>query len=78
MSPEDLRALPRRRLALESLRDVLRHEPPSLLKGYLDLGAWICGEPAVDSDFGCADLPILLPLARMRGRYARHFLARAA
>ena len=78
MSPEDLRAVPRRRLALESLRDVLRHEPPSLLKGYLNLGAWICGEPAVDRDFGCADLPILLPLARMRGRYARHFLARAA
>lgn len=78
MSPEDLRAFPRRRLALEGLRDVLRHEPPSLLKGYLDLGAWICGEPAIDSDFGCANLPILLPLVRMRGRYARHFLARAA
>ena len=31
-----------------------------------------------DSDFGCADLPILLPLARMRGRYVRHFLAQAA
>ena len=78
MSPEDLRAYPHCRLAVERLRDVLCLEPPTLLKGYLDLGAWICGEPAVDGEFGCADLPILLPLARMQGRYARHFLARAA
>jgi len=34
--------------------------------------------PAIDAHFGCADLPVLLPLARMRDRYARHFLSRAA
>ncbi len=40
--------------------------------------AWICGEPALDAELGCADLPILLPLARMHTRYTRHFLAQAA
>ena len=76
MSPVDLRVVPRYRLALESLHDALTPPPPALLKGYLNLGAWICGEPAIDAHFGCADLPVLLPLARMRDRYARHFLAR--
>ena len=78
LSPEDFRALPRDRLPIERLCDTLDVAPPSLLRGYLNLGAWVCGEPARDSDFGCADLPILLPLARMRGRYVRHFLAQAA
>lgn len=78
MSPDDLRARPLARVPLEALNDQLAVEPPPLLKGYLDLGAWICGEPALDHDLRCANLPILLPLARMRGRYARHFLARAA
>lgn len=51
---------------------------PPLLKGYLRLGAMICGEPSVDEDFGVADLLILLPTARLERRYARHFLGRAA
>jgi len=78
MSPEDYRALPRQRLALETLRDTLPVAMPPLLRGYLNLGAWVCGEPALDPDFNCADLPILLPLARMNGRHVRHFLANAA
>src|SRR5262245_378330 len=28
---------------------------PPLLRGYLRLGAWVCGEPAYDPDFACAD-----------------------
>jgi putative hemolysin len=78
MSPEDLRVFPRRRLALETLRPTLPVAIPSLLKGYLNMGAWVCGEPSWDTQFDCADLPILLPLARMHSRYARHFLAKAA
>lgn len=78
MSPEDLRMFPVRGLALARLQDTLPASPPPLLKAYLNLGAWICGEPALDPDFGCADLPILLPLARMHTRYTRHFLAQAA
>jgi putative hemolysin len=77
-SPEDYRVYPRRPLPLARLRDALPAAPPSLLRAYLNLGAWVCGEPAWDHDFSCADLPLLLPLARMHGRYARHFLAQAA
>lgn len=52
------------------------HEPsmPPLLKGYLRSGAWVCGEPAWDPDFHCADLFLLLPLEKLDGRYARHYL----
>jgi putative hemolysin len=45
-----------------------------LLKGYLRLGAYICGEPAWDPEFNTADLLILLPMSRMSSRYAKHFL----
>jgi putative hemolysin len=48
------------------------------VKGYLNVGAWICGEPAWDPDFNVADLLILLPLANIRARYAQHFFAQAA
>ncbi|WP_328381384.1 GNAT family N-acetyltransferase [Micromonospora zamorensis] len=47
---------------------------PPLLRGYLRLGAWICGEPAYDPDFGCADYYVLFSLDRMNPRYLRHFL----
>ena len=47
---------------------------PPLLKGYLRLGAWICGAPAYDPDFHCADFFVLLSLDRVEPRYLRHFL----
>jgi putative hemolysin len=47
---------------------------PPLLRGYLRLGAWICGAPAFDPDFRCADLFVLLSLDRVDPRYLRHFL----
>ncbi|GGY07012.1 GNAT family N-acetyltransferase [Streptomyces djakartensis] len=52
-----------------------RVEPPALLRGYLRLGAWVCGEPAHDPDFGVADLYVLLPMSRVNPRYLRHFLS---
>ncbi|CAL9594674.1 hypothetical protein SUDANB58_05308 [Streptomyces sp. enrichment culture] len=48
---------------------------PPLLRGYLRLGAWVCGEPAHDPDFGVADLYVLLPMDRIHPRYLRHFLS---
>lgn len=42
---------------------------PPLLKGYLRLGAKICGEPAMDLDFGCADFVTVLALGGANGRY---------
>ncbi|GAA4810310.1 GNAT family N-acetyltransferase [Streptomyces ziwulingensis] len=50
---------------------------PALLRGYLRLGAWVCGEPAHDPDFGVADLYVLLPMSRIDQRYLRHFLSLA-
>lgn len=47
---------------------------PALIKGYLRSGAWVCGQPSWDPDFHCADLFMMLPLARMESRYARHYL----
>jgi putative hemolysin len=47
---------------------------PPLLKGYLRAGAWVCGDPAWDPDFHCADLFLMLPLENLDGRYSRHYL----
>ena len=47
---------------------------PPLLRGYLRLGAWVCGPPAHDPDFGVADFLVLLGLDRVDPRYLRHFL----
>ncbi|MGY5034622.1 GNAT family N-acetyltransferase [Streptomyces sp. 900116325] len=50
---------------------------PPLLRGYLRLGAWVCGAPAHDPDFNVADLYVLLSLRRTDPRYLRHFLSLA-
>ena len=50
-------------------------ELPPLLRGYLRLGAWVCGQPAHDPDFGVADLYVLLSMRRVNPRYLRHFLS---
>ena len=76
-SPEDYRVFPRRRLPLDSLSVTRPVALPALFKGYLDLGAWVCGEPALVPETGTAEFPLLLPLARMRGGDARDFLAKA-
>jgi len=47
---------------------------PPLLRGYVRLGAWVCGDPAFDPDFDCADFLVLLGLDHMDARYARFFL----
>ncbi|MEV6606873.1 GNAT family N-acyltransferase [Kutzneria sp. NPDC051319] len=48
---------------------------PPLLQGYLRLGAWVCGPPAHDPDFGTADLFVLLSMDRVHPRYLEFFLA---
>lgn len=50
------------------------HLPP-LLRGYLRLGARVCGPPAHDPEFGVADLYVLLDVRRISPRYLRHFLS---
>ncbi|WDZ85091.1 GNAT family N-acetyltransferase [Micromonospora cathayae] len=57
---------------------VERPAMPPLLRGYLRLGAWVCGEPAYDPDFAVADFYVLLSLDRMNPRHLRHFLGTSA
>lgn len=47
---------------------------PALLAGYVRLGALVCGEPALDRDFGVADFPVLLGVGDVAPRYARRLL----
>ncbi|MGZ8802799.1 MAG: GNAT family N-acetyltransferase [Mycobacterium sp.] len=44
---------------------------PPLLRGYLRLGAQVCGEPAHDPDFGVGDFPALLDKRHADTRYLR-------
>lgn len=71
-APEN-QVFPRNPLPLSRLNDGLKVEAPPLIKGYLRLGAQICGDPAWDPDFNTADFFMLLSLDRMNPRYARHF-----
>lgn len=73
LSPIEYRVFPRRELPVAGRRDGAVEVPP-LIRGYIRLGAYVCGAPAWDPDFNTADLLMLLPLARVNPRYARHFL----
>ncbi|MCU0951662.1 MAG: GNAT family N-acetyltransferase [Burkholderiaceae bacterium] len=72
VSPE-YRAFPRLPFPHARIEPAGSHEMPPLLRGYLRIGAQICGEPAWDPDFNTADFLVWLPLERMNRRYARHF-----
>lgn len=58
---------------LESGRGELLRSLPPLFKGYLNLGAKICGTPAFDREFGTVDFPVLLDFREIPERYLRHF-----
>ena len=78
-SPGPLQVSPLHRLPVERLDADLPTRVPPLIKGYLKLGAKVCGEPAWDPDFNTADFPMLLSVDTMDDRYRRHFnLAPAA
>lgn len=78
LSPPEYRAEPFRRLPRLCAAKDQAVELPPLIKGYLRVGAYVCGEPAWDPDFNTADLLMLLPLAQLNPRYARHYLGDAA
>ncbi|MFG3167591.1 GNAT family N-acetyltransferase [Streptomyces sp. NPDC048200] len=78
LAPEEFRIRPLRPWNPEGVAGPARPartELPPLLRGYLRLGAWVCGEPALDADFGVADLYVLLSMRRVNPRYLRHFLS---
>ena len=46
---------------------------PSLIKGYLRIGARLCGPPALDAEFGTTDLFLLLDVTQTSAEYKRRF-----
>lgn len=73
MTDAEYRVFPRLPFPHEKIGRAATCEMPPLIKGYLRLGAKVCGEPAWDPDFNSADFLIWLSLDQMAARYARHF-----
>ncbi|EGX55030.1 hypothetical protein SZN_34937 [Streptomyces zinciresistens K42] len=77
LAPPEHRVRPLRPWHPQAPAPAGRTELPALLRGYLRLGARVCGEPAHDPEFGVADLYVLLSMRRVDPRYLRHFLSLA-
>jgi putative hemolysin len=73
LAPSGYRARPHRPWDPRGQRRLLRAQPPPPLRGYLRLGAWVCGPPAHDPDFDCADFLVLLGLDQTDPRHLRYF-----
>ncbi|MDX2167534.1 MAG: GNAT family N-acyltransferase [Deltaproteobacteria bacterium] len=78
LAPPQWRVTPRRAFVLEGWREIENAPLPALIKGYLRLGAEVCGEPAWDPDFRTADLLVRLEVARANPRYVDRLLRAAA
>lgn len=73
LTPPEYRAFPRLPFPHEKIDRPAVAEVPPLIKGYLRIGARVCGEPAWDPEFNTADFLVLLALENLNRRYARHF-----
>jgi putative hemolysin len=58
-------------------RDLVFSMLPPLMKGYLRIGAQICGEPAYDPVFGTTDFFMLLDPGKLLDRYRKRFFGKA-
>jgi putative hemolysin len=74
LSAPEYRAFPIIGLPVDHLRTGSPAQPSALLKGYLRVGAKICGAPAWDAEFNTADFLTLLRLSDVGTRYLKHFL----
>lgn len=63
---------------LDNINPPERTTLPPLMRGYLRLGAEICGEPAHDPAFGVGDFPALLDKRRADVRYLARLRSTAA
>lgn len=73
LAPSEYRVTPHLPFPIHQVEAALKPQVPPLIKGYLRSGAWICGEPAWDPDFESADMFMMMPLANLDGRYAKHY-----
>ena len=76
-SPPEWRAYPYHAFDVRTSGDPESIPLPTLLRAYLRMGAYVCGEPAWDDAFRTADLLILLPMARLNERYTQRLLRAA-
>ena len=58
-------------LAIDDIPPPPRPSVPALMRGYLRLGAQVCGEPAHDPDFGVGDFCVLLDKRHADTRYLK-------
>ena len=75
-TPELPQVRPLEPYPLEKLEKLQRNGPvkiPPLIKGYLKIGARICGEPAWDKNFNAADFPVIIDIEKIESRYRKHF-----
>lgn len=77
LAPEQWRVFPRVPFPVKPAAPIPFEALPPLIKGYVRLGAYVCGELAWDCQFNTADLLMFLPLSKMNPRYARHFMGRS-
>ena len=73
LTDPEYRAFPKLPFPYSRIEAAANCETPPLIRGYLRVGAKICGEPAWDPDFNTADFLVWLPLNNIGARYARHF-----
>jgi hypothetical protein len=63
---------------LDDIDPPARVSVPALMRGYLRLGAQVCGEPAHDPGFGVGDFPTLLDKRQADYRYLKRLRSVAA
>jgi putative hemolysin len=76
-APDAQRVFPLERCRFQDLAEeiaddnkpALFQKLPSLIKGYLRIGALVCGPPALDAEFGTADFFLLLDFASLKEEY---------
>lgn len=75
-APPEYRVYPHRPVVvdgtgIDDIAPPARPSVPALMRGYLRLGARVCGEPAHDPDFGVGDFCVLLGKAHADTRYLK-------
>lgn len=78
-APDSYRVSPVKECRFDGLQEEIKVEDeqslflklPSLIKGYLRIGALVCGPPALDKEFGTADFFLLLDFSTMSSDYLR-------
>ena len=72
-APRAWRVTPYRPLSLAGAEPAGRPALPPLVRGYIRMGASVCGPPAWDPDFQTADVVMVLPMHRLARRFATRF-----